>query len=136
MTDRGDQNPDRNTSRQVTAVTTSDGRSTPPRPACYGSESSDDDHRVIPSTPSPKRWPRPARSGAAVTGAWDWAPIFVIVAGLVTDSTSTVLGIVIVVVGVVVGVVVKVAMNALVPDEKKTASRTQGSSPEHQRLRT
>lgn len=59
-----------------------------------------------------------------------------IVAGLVTDSTSTVLGIVIVVVGVVVGVVVKVAMNALVPDEKKTASRTQGSSPEHQRLRT
>ncbi|MFJ6094358.1 hypothetical protein [Williamsia muralis] len=62
---------------------------------------------------------------------WDWVPIFVIVtgvAGLVTDSTSTVLGIVI----IVVGIVIKVAMNALVPDKKKTQSQTQGLSPEHQ----
>jgi hypothetical protein len=51
---------------------------------------------------------------------WDWVPIFVIVtgvAGLVTDSTSTTVGIVI----IVVGIVLKVAMGRLLPD-KKTAT--------------
>ncbi|PYE20044.1 hypothetical protein DFR67_102182 [Williamsia limnetica] len=48
----------------------------------------------------------------------DWVPIFIIVtgvAGLVTDSTSTTLGVII----IVVGVVIKLGMRALSPDNKK-----------------
>lgn len=61
-----------------------------------------------------------AVSPQSIARLWDWVPIFVIVtgvAGLITDSTNEITGIVL----IVVGIVIKVAMGRVWPSDKQAA---------------